>query len=177
MWALRHAASRGLKPHFLSAPIRREHYRGRAIAYRYYAARSRCVEKVTGRAVIEVTPRPRRVLQALHADEQIVSVADVPADQVLASEPIEVVGQRARVPRGLMRLAAEAGVPVTVYLLGIRLADGKRTLRIFPASSRGDPGALLREVFSHLDEAIAAEPAAWHFWQVAPRFFDAGGER
>jgi len=175
MWALRHAATRGLDVHFLSAPLRREQFKGRSIAYWYYSARMRCVAAATGRAVIEVTRMPRSVLKALRDNEQIVSVADVPSDQVVGSELIDLIGMRARVPRGLLRVACESDVPVTVYLLGVRLLDGMRTLRIHPLGSRRDQESLIREVFTYLESAIEEEPAAWHFWAIAPRFFEPAG--
>jgi hypothetical protein len=29
----------------------------------------------------------------------------------------------------------------------------------------------MRSAFALLEAAIRSEPAAWHFWKVAPRFF------
>jgi lauroyl/myristoyl acyltransferase len=123
---------------------------------------------------IEPSHSPRRILRTLRNGEQIVAAVDVPADQVAASESIEFIGKRARVPRGLLRVAAGSRMPVTVYLTGIRPGDGKRTLQIHQVSASDDPRSLTIEVFAYLQRAIESDPAAWHFWSIAPRFLELG---
>ena len=172
MWALRHLAAHGLRVHLLIAPLSRAPFAGRTVAYWYYRRRIDAIPRALGRAPIEATKSPRPVLRALRAGEQVAAVVDVPADQVTASKPIGFLGLRARVPRGLLRVACDSGVPVTVYLLGIRLSDGKRTLQIHNLGSRSELEPLIGEVFRYLEAAITEEPAAWHFWSVAQRFFE-----
>ncbi len=171
MWALRHVAAHGLRVHLLIAPHARVSFPGRSVRYWYYRQRIRAIPRALGREPIEATGSPRPVLKALRSGEQVAAVVDVPADQVAASEPIELLGMPARVPRGLLRLACNDGIPVTVYGLGIRMSDGKRLLRIHQLGIRTPLEALLKEVFVHLEQAIEEEPAAWHFWSIAPRFF------
>lgn len=175
MWALRHAAANGLRVHLLIAPLSRAPFAGRTVAYWYYLRRINAIPRALDRAPIEATRSPRPVLKALRAGEQVAAVMDVPADQVTASEPIDFLGLRARVPRGLLRVACDSGVPVTVYLLGVRLSDGKRTLRIHELGPRRELQPLIGEVFAYLEAAIGEEPAAWHFWSVAARFFEPPG--
>jgi hypothetical protein len=175
MWALRHVAAQGLRVHLLIAPLSRAPFAGRTVAYWYYRRRIDAIPRALGRAPIEATKSPRLVLKALRTSEQVAAVVDVPADQVTASKPIDFLGLRARVPRGLLRVACDSGVPVTVYLLGIRLSDGKRTLQIHNLGPRTELEPLIGEVFDYLEAAIEEEPAAWHFWGVAPRFFEGAG--
>lgn len=171
MWALRHLAAQGLKVHLLVAPDARATFAGRTIRYWYYRQRIRAIPRALRREPIEATRTPRAVLTALRSGEQVAAVVDVPADQTVSTEPIELLGLQTRVPRALLRLACEAEVPVTVYLSGIRLHDGKRELHIHPFGVRKDVQSLARDVFAHLDAAIEEEAAAWHFWSVAPRIF------
>lgn len=175
MWALRHVAAHGLHVHLVIAPHSRAAFEGRAVRFWYYTRRIAAIPRALGREAIEATRSPRPILRALRSGEQVAAVVDVPADQVTASESIDFLGLRARVPRGLLRMACESGVPVTVYLLGIRLSDGKRTLRIHRLGSCDSLELLIKEVFSYLESAIEEEPAAWHFWRVAPRFFERAG--
>ena len=174
MWALRHVAANGLHVHLLIAPHSRAPFAGRAVRYWYYTRRINAIPRALGRPFIEATRSPRTILTAIRGGEQVAAVVDVPADQVTASEPIDFLGMRARVPRGLLRMACDAGLPVTVYVSGIRIADGRRTLKIVQLGTRKDLEPLIREVFSHLESAIEEEPAAWHFWNVASRFFEGG---
>jgi len=171
MWALRHLAANGLHVHPLIAPYSRANFSGRTVRHWYYRRRIRAVPQALGREPIEATASPRRILQALRASEQVLAVVDVPADQVAASLAIDFLGAPVHVPRGLLRMACDSGLPVTVYLLGIRLSDGKRPLQIRQLGTRAEVEPLAREVFSYLELAIAEEPAAWHFWSIAARFF------
>jgi len=172
MWALRHAAASGLRASALIAGHTREAFAGRAVRYHYYGARIRAVAAALGHEPIEVSRSPRQILQALRGGGQIIAAVDVPSDQVVASESIDFIGQRARVPRGLLRLAVESGISVTVFLTGIRMTDGQRILRIHRLGVRNDVEALMTEVFGYLERAIEEDGAAWHFWEVAPRFFE-----
>jgi hypothetical protein len=173
MWALRHAAAHGLRAHALIAPHGPESFPGHTVRFWYYGWRNAAVARALGCWPIEITRSLRPALEALHLNEQVLAAVDVPSDLAAASEAIEFLGRRAYVPRGLLRVAAESRVPVTVFVTGIRLTDGKRTLHLHRLGSRSDAAALLAEVFALLNEAIVAQPAAWHFWQAAPRFFEA----
>jgi hypothetical protein len=175
MWALRHVEAQGLHVHLLIAPHSRASFPGRSVRSWYYRRRIRAIPRALGREPIEATSSPRPILHALRASEQVAAVVDVPADQVAASLAIDFLGSRVRMPRGLLRMACDSGVPVTVYLLGIRLSDGKRPLRIHQLDAHADVESLAREVFSHLEAAVAEESSAWHFWSIAPRFFEQAG--
>ncbi len=171
MWALRHAGSEHLMAHAIVAPHNRAHFVGRSVRFYYYGARNRENTRALGTQPIEVSASPRPVVQALRANQQVMAAVDVPADQAAASEAITLLGLQARVPRGLFRIAAASKVPVWVYITGIRMSDGKRTLHIHPLAASGDMSQLMRDAFALLEAAVTANPAAWHFWKVAPRFF------
>ena len=170
MWALRHLGSQGLSAHGLIAPHSRANFPGRMVRYHYYSARNRENESALGTKAIEATSL-RRLMQALSANQQVLAAVDVPADQAAASEPIKILGLHARVPRALFRLATESQVPMYVFLTGIRMSDGKRTLKIRALGTGADIPALIAEAFELLQQAVTENPPAWHFWKVAPRFF------
>ena len=171
MWALRHAGSQHLMAHAIVAPHKRAHFARRTVRYLYYGARNRENTRALGTQPIEVSASPRPVVQALRANQQVMAAVDVPADQAAASETINLLGLQARVPRGLFRIAAASGVPVLVYITGIRMSDGRRTLSIHRLGVGADMHTLMQEAFALLEAAITENPAAWHFWKVAPRFF------
>jgi len=172
MWGLRHARASGLRAHALVAPHRPELFSGRSVRFWYFGQRNAVVARTLGRKPIEVSRNLRPVLQALRANDQVLAAVDVPSDQVATSESIDFLGLRARVPRGLLRLAVDSRVPVTVYLTGIRLTDGRRMLSIHQLGRAESVEKLVSDTFALLQEAVRADPAAWHFWEVAPRFFE-----
>ena len=171
MWSLHHAAAAGLKVHSLVAALDGKHFAGRWILRRYAVARTAIMSRISGPATLDVSNSLRPVLKALKAQEQVFAVVDVPADQVSASQSIELLGLQARVPRALFRVAVDQKVPVSVYLVGLNPEDGQRFLRIHQFGVYQDVDTLIKDVFLVLEQAIRETPAAWHFWGEAERFF------
>lgn len=200
MWSLRHARHAGLKIHALAAPLQGAQFAGRPVLHAYAKARTASAAREMGQPTLDASQSMRPVLRALKAGEQVLAVVDVPPDTVNASLSVPLLGRTAQVPRGLLRLAAEQGLPVVVFVVGINLATGRRYLHIqsvphwepdsasdsahdggagsnaatpraAPAQITMDADALTRHVFARLQTAIDQEPAAWHLWSEAPRFF------
>lgn len=171
MWGLRHAHAQGLTAHALVAALSGAHFEGRTVLHRYAMARTAEVARALGCPTLDTSASLRPAVRALRASEQVLAAIDVPADQVAASEPVALLGMPALVPKALLRLAVEQKIALTVYLTGVRLSDGQRFLRIRQFGIHDDAGALTRDVFRELDAAIQEEPAAWHFWGEAERFF------
>lgn len=172
MWALRHASSQGLRAHALVAAMEGTPFAGRAVLRRYVQARTRSVGQAMGHAPLVVSGSLRPVVQALRRGEQVFAAVDVPADQVDASLPVTLCGMQARIPKGLLRLAQDMHVPVTVYVTGFDVTTGARSLGLVQIPPQNDVQALADAVFGHLQQALAQENAFWHFWGEAPRFFD-----
>lgn len=172
MWALRHACAEGLKAHMLVAAVNGKHFEGRTVLHQYIKARTQSIALALKRPTVDVSISLRPVLRALRANEQVIAVIDVPADQVSASQSINLLGMKARIPTALLRVAVEQSTPVNVFLTGIRLTDGQRFLRIKPLGIYSDLNTLVQDVFQILEKAIIEDPAAWHFWGESERFFE-----
>jgi len=172
MWALRHIGAGSLRVHAIVAPQVAEAFPGRTVKLLYSRARVRSVATALRTDPIEPSHSPRPILRTLHLGEQIVAAVDVPSDTVAATESVRFLGARAHVPRGLLRVAAHAEIPVTVYLTRLGTDNGDRFLTIRSLRSRDNPAELMAEVFGFLERAIEIDPAAWHLWSVAPRFFE-----
>jgi lauroyl/myristoyl acyltransferase len=171
MWGLRHARAAGLTAHALVAPLEGAQFAGRRVLHAYARSRTAEVARSLGCPTLDISASLKPALRALHRGEQVVAAIDVPSDQVSASEPITLLGAPALMPRGLLRLAVDQGLPVTVYLTGLRVEDGKRTLAIHQLGVHDDLQRLMADVFGFLERAIRADPPSWHFWGEAPRFF------
>ena len=171
MWALRHAAAAGVHAHMFVAEPTTAAFQGRTVLRRYIVARLNSIARSLKRSTLDASATMRHALNALRADEALMAVVDVPADQVAASAPITLLGLHTRVPRGLFRLAVDKQLPVTVFLTGFDLADGQRFVRLSTLGVYQDVDLLIRDVFRHLELAIVENPPAWHFWGEAPRFF------
>lgn len=171
MWGLRHAAASGMRPHALVAPVNPKNFVGRRVLYLYVRSRVNHVSKTLHSPALDVSASLRPALRALRHAEPIMAAVDVPSDQVSASTPITLLGMQASVPRGLLRLAADNGVPVQVYVTGLNTQTGERFLRIKTVGVNPNVNELVAQVFSELELVIAEDAPAWHFWGVAERFF------
>jgi hypothetical protein len=171
MWCLRDARLKGLKAHILVASLKKENFRGRPVLHWYAKLRTDTIARELGRATIDASQTLRSVLKALKSNEQIMAVVDVPADAVAGSTQVSLLGQTASVPKGLLRVAADNKIPVTVFTVGVCLQTGTRRLQIHTLPVEQDTDVLIPKVFAFLDAAIKDAPPAWHFWSEVDRFF------
>lgn len=171
MWALRHLGNQGLTAHALVAPHVRANFRGRMVRYWYYGLRNRENERALGTRAIEATAlraltrwRCARASRLLPRS----TCRPTPGRRQRADRHPRAVRTRAARP---VSLAAASDVPMFVFLTGIRMTDGKRTLRIHRLAAGGDIRQRMNQAYALLEQAIVEDPAAWHFWRVTPRFF------
>lgn len=171
MWSLRHARINNLKAHILVASLKKENFPDRPVLHFYAKLRTKAIARELSRETLDSAASLRSVLKALKADEQVMAVVDVPADAVTGSTEVNLFGHVAKVPRALLRLAADNGLPVTVFTVGISMDNGHRFLNIYNLPIERNSDILTTQVFSYLDQVVKSEPAAWHFWGEADRFF------
>ena len=171
LWCLRHAAASGLHPHMLVAATEGPPFQGRGFLHRYIRARMETVRRASGRPVIYAPGGMRQVLDTLEAQEQVLVVLDVPADQVAKTRTVSLLGRPVRVPRVLPSLAGQQNLPLTVVLMNVDLRTGRRTLKLEVLPPGANEEALTKALFDRLDHALAARPASWHLWSEAQRFF------
>ncbi len=171
MWALRHAAAFGLKAHIIMAPARGSHFDGRFIARKYTQLRINAVTSALGCPIIDASISLRPILDFLKNGDQIISVTDVPADQVVSSKEIIILDQVARIPTALLRIAVEKKLPVSIFLTGVNVNNGSRYLSINNIGYIDNLDVLIDIIFSELEKKMRDEPAAWHFWSESERFF------
>jgi hypothetical protein len=171
MWALRHARAQGLQPHMMLARFNPDHFADHPVLLRYARARTAGVAREGGHATIDPVHSKQPIQAALAAREQIMAVMDVPPDSVRSTRVVEFLGQPIAMPSGLLRVAAEQHVPVTVFSMGIDLNTGHRHLRIRRLEPTNDLSALMPDVFQHMDRLVREAPTLWHFWGEAERIF------
>lgn len=170
-WGLRHAAAHGLAPHALMASLDTQAYAGRTVLRWYARSRNAHVRRILRAPTIDVAQDLKSVVRALRAQEPLLGVMDVPADEAKTSLTVNLLGMKARFPRGLLRLAVDQSVPVVVYATGLDTRTGRRFLRITPLGVPTSVEDLGTEVFGMLEQLIAEDAPAWHFWGIADRVF------
>ena len=176
MWALCHARAHGIRARMVLAAPQGRDFAGRAVFGWYVRARMRSVALALGTPVIFVPGGMREIRESLEEGQSIVVVMDVPQDQVSVTSITELLGMRVSVPAILPRMAQEHGLPVTVFHMGLDVATGDRLLTIDTLEEGLGARALMDQTFAQLDFLLRREPAAWHLWTEAPRFFVARDE-
>ncbi len=170
LWTLQAMRQAGLSVHALAASLQGAQFAGRPVLHRYARWRTAQVIKALGHPTIDVSAPMRPVLQALKHNHCVLGVVDVPADHVEASASVTLLGRSVQVPRGLLRLAAERQLPVTLFSAGLDFKTGHRTWVIHSLGVMTNAPALFDAVFGVLNQAIEASPGAWHLWAEMPRF-------
>ena len=170
MWTLQALRDAGLQVHALAASLQGDQFKGRPVLHAYARLRTAQVVKALGHPTVDVTASMRPVLQAIKDQHSLLGVVDVPADNFGSAVDVQLLGQSARVPRGLLRLAADRQLPVTVFLAGLDFKTGQRHWQIHSLGVSQDAQVLFKTVFQFLDQAIRESPSAWHLWAEMPRF-------
>lgn len=170
MWTLYAMRAAGLQVHALAASLEGGQFKGRPVLQAYARLRTAQVVKAMGHATIDVRASMRPVLRALQAGHSVLGVVDVPADNFGAAVDVRLLGDAVRVPRGLLRLAAERQLPVTVFLAGLNFENGQRQWAIHSLGAQANAQQLFETVFQYLDSAVQQTPGAWHLWGEMPRF-------
>jgi hypothetical protein len=170
MWALYDMRRSGLSVHALAASLEGAHFQGRPVLHAYAKLRTAQVVKAMGHPTIDVTASMRPVLKAIKAHESLLGLVDVPADNFGAAVTVNMLGQKAQVPRGLLRLAADKKLPVTIFLAGLDFDTGQRKWAIESLGVMEDPQELFDAVFERYNQAVQNQPGAWHLWAEMPRF-------
>lgn len=170
MWTLQAMRQAGLSVHALAASLEGAQFTGRPVLHRYARWRTAQVVKALGYSTIDVNASMRPVMQALKNNHSVLGVLDVPADNVEASVAVPLLGHSVQVPRGLLRLAAERQLPVTLFMAGLDFKTGHRTWVIHSLGVVSDAPVLFDKVFGVLSQSIKASPSAWHLWAEMPRF-------
>jgi lauroyl/myristoyl acyltransferase len=145
---------------------------GRRIRYEYYRIRNIAVKNALRTQPLDITGNLKSIVKTLKAGNQIAAAVDVPAYLSAANQAIPFLGRKARLPRGLFRLAVAQKVPVTVFVNGFNFQTGRRNLRIYEIGVRNNVEELMLDVYQHLEQLIEEEPSAWHFWRISEAFFD-----
>ena len=170
MWTLTAMRRAGLRVNALAASLDPQHFVDRPILHLYARSRTAQVVKALGRQTIDVSASMRPVLKAIQRQESLLGVIDVPSDNFESSMEVDLFGRKAHVPLGLLKLAVEKQLPVTLFLAGLNFETGQRQWTIHNLGVFQDLPKLTTSAFKYLERAITDSPSSWHLWSEMPRF-------
>jgi hypothetical protein len=173
LWSIGAMHAKRVPVHFVAVRTAREAFRDDWVAYRYTRARNRTVERAGGAPIIYTGGASAEIRRALAEGHAVVALYDVPSAMTGRTLRTTVCGREIALPAGLAGIAADAGVPVAAFDMGIDYVSGRRRLRIQPpfiARSAQDFADRLALTMTRL---LEEDTAAWHFSHLAPHFFRA----
>ncbi len=166
LWLCRALRRAGRNSVFLSARFEREAFAARPLLYRYGMRRLAEVERICGEPIAYRPGARTALLDALARGVSVIGLIDVPPRLAPRGQrPVELLGQHASLPDGLLALARDAGVPIVPCWAEIDFATGRRRAVIGEARAATPFDATLAELAATLDRLIRQAPAAWTFWR------------
>ncbi len=175
-WVFRLLREHGRAAHFIAQRSSvGDHGRGR-VSLGLAAVRRRALARAGCLGVLYVGDGSgRRIGEALARGESVCGMLDLPARDDQGSFDGHLLGQPVRLPNGLLRIGAGAGVPVLLFSASFDPASGRRRLQVEALPAGSDVAAIGARYLHHLDQCLRTESAFWQLWSVAPRLFR--GER
>ena len=180
LWSIRHLCRNGRRASFLSLRFGPGFFKSAPLQRAYAHARMREAERAGRAPVIYTGGSVAEMRAALRRGVCIVGLIDVPPGRAHSGMPVQFLGDRAWFPTGLLRIAHIENVPVAVYTIGCDRETGKRKINIrrlpapaHDASESANDEECLHMIARELEQAIAADPPAWHAWADLPLFREA----
>jgi hypothetical protein len=165
IWLCRALRRAGHPSMFLSARFERDEFAGRPWRFDYGMRRLDEVQRVCGEPIAYRPGVRETLLDALRRGSSIIGLIDMPPRLAQRGQVgVRLLDRSVSFPDGLLRLAAQAGVPVVPCWVDIDFATGHRTVVIGGAKPPDDPVSVLAGLADDLDRLIKRRPAAWMFW-------------
>lgn len=176
LWGVRAMAEHGRAARLVGRPIDREGLRFRPFMRRYGEWRYQVAARAGRGPVIFWGGARRQIIAALARGEAVLGAVDVPPTETHSLSPVTFLGHPTHFTHGMVEIAANAGVPLVVYSVGLSADARERVLEVSaPITVAGRPmQEVMQELASYLDRDIARDPAGWYLWGWLDSFFPVG---
>jgi lauroyl/myristoyl acyltransferase len=166
LWLCRSLRRSGHRSVFVSSRFERDEFVRHPRRYRYGTRRLAEVERISGEPIAYRPGVRQSLLASLGRGNVVIGLIDVPPRLAPHGQRrVRLLDHAASLPDGLLRLAAEAGVPFVPCWVDIDFATGRRTIVIGEACAPDPVDAAMAALAADLERLIRTRPAAWMFWQ------------
>lgn len=139
-------------------------FRGRPLLYAYTRLRNFETGRAIGGGLNFTGGVARQFVAALQNGISICGLFDVPPLPNVKSRAARFLGAKVLFPTGAVRLAVAHRAPLVIFRSMVDPESGKRELWIEPAAVEFNEALLFERAVESLEEAVLAQPAAWHMW-------------
>jgi hypothetical protein len=176
-WIWKLLRQRGFATHLLARrPVAGDFGTSR-VALWYGRMRGRFLLRIGSKGLIYTGGSGSQIRKAWEDGGSVLGMMDVPVMPTQKSMSVRLLDAQARLPCGLLQLAAAADVPVTLLSCGIDIETGRRRLWIEPLPRGLDIPEMLARYARHLEARVHAAPEAWHMWHEAGSIFVDGSRQ
>lgn len=161
----------GIAAHFLARQPQGRSLGLTRLSHAFGRLREWSMHRIGGAGALFTGGSAEKIAQAFAQGHALVGMLDLPPAPEQRALPVALLGHEARFPYGLLRLAAGANVPVTLFSVGLDIADGRREIRIETLPAGTAPEAALARYAAHLDARLRDTPAYWQIWREAAAVF------
>lgn len=175
LWGVRAMAEHGRPARLVGRPIDREGLRDRPFMRRYGEWRYDVAAHAGRGPIIFWGGARKQIAAALATGQAVLGAVDVPPTETHLLSPVTLLGRPTHFTHGLVEIAAQAGVPLVVFCVGLSGDARERFLEVSdPIVAAGRPMAeVMQELAMHLDRYLARDPAGWYLWGWLDAFFAA----
>ncbi len=176
-WALKYFNLLGFKPAWLHAPLQSKIKWGSCVSGLVGKGRIAQVGRLAEAVPIAVGNSVEKMRYRLVEEKSsVMAMPDAPLRSGASAIPVKLLGRSARLPAGVIRMAASENISVYAYTMIVNPEDGMRDLRIRGPIHYRDEESLAQALADMLTEAIEKDPSAWYVWPFANSFFEPSSE-
>lgn len=169
-WILPFLKEKGVKAHFFSADIKREHYPSKKALYFYHRLRNWVVERASGGRVLFKQDGKKDLIKVLKEGGWVVILFDVPPFLVRENMEVSFLKKRAFFPKGIISIARETNSPILPFFSF--LDEGRQRRICFEEPIHViDEEECVKRCVKLIENRVIERPDHWHFWPIADQFF------
>ena len=171
-YALNFLEKRGFNLSWLHAPVPGKLQLGSYVSGLMGRLRIKQVGRLAGTEPIPVQGSIEKMRTRLVEKKQpVMAMPDAPLQPGQSFVSVKLLGRRARLPAGLIKMAAREKITLCVYTISIDQETGLRNLRFNAPVCEDSPDILAQYLADRLSEAVERDSSAWYVWPHAGGFF------
>ena len=119
---------KGVKAHFFSADIQKEHYPSKKALYFYHRLRNWVVERASGGRVLFKQDGKKELVKVLEKGGWAIILFDVPPFLVRENMEVSFFKEEGVLPKGIISIAKETNSPILPFLFFLRSREAAKDL-------------------------------------------------
>jgi hypothetical protein len=170
-WIWKLLRDQGIDAYFLvRRPVANDFGTSRVASW-YARMRERTLPRLGCAGLIYTGGSGARMREVWARAASVLGMVDVPVLEARKAQRVRLLDAEALFPSGLLQLAVDGNIPVTLLSCGLDLKTGRRRLRMERVPAGCSVAELAERYAAHLDARLRESPEAWHMWHETGAIF------